>query len=101
MNFHDGDRHFDQKRERGEACEQTEDNHNAAHKFGCRGEVRQPCRDSKRADELLVPMKSTEDFFVAVGDHDRAQRKTHHQQSEWLQSIERIQNYLQSWKQIR
>jgi hypothetical protein len=65
--------HVNEDAEGGDAGEQAGDNSDAAEEFRRRRKVGEPPRQAKVADKLLVMRKASENFGIAVGDHNRAE----------------------------
>lgn len=84
MHLPDGHCHFNNDREGEEAGKQAEYDGDPSQELCPGGEVRQPSRKSQRTDELLVVVEAAENLVIAVGEHDRAQNESQHEQGEGL-----------------
>src|SRR5208283_5581608 len=88
--------HLDHDGEREKAGKQSQHNSDAAEKFRPRGKIGHPARKAERAYELHMMMKTAEHLVITMRNHDRAQNKPHHKQSQRLQPIEKTHVYLQN-----
>jgi len=88
VHFPDRNHQIDADGECRRPGEESNQNEQASKKFGKGGQVSGPTGQSQAGYELYVVMEPSEDFVIAVSDHDGAQREAHGEESEWLQTIE-------------
>src|SRR6266849_7751623 len=88
VHFPDRNRQIDADGECRSPGEESDQNEQAANKFGQGGQVGSPAGQSQAGYKLHVVMEPSEDLVIAVSDHDGAQREAHGEESDWLQTIE-------------
>ncbi len=88
VNLGNGDGEIDADGKSGRACEQAEQNQDAAEEFSERRKIASPGRETEAGDELGMVVESAENFVVAVAKHDCAEGEAHDEECERLQAVE-------------
>jgi hypothetical protein len=94
MHFPNGDRKIDANGEGGNTRKEAGKDEQSTEELREGGKIGHPGGQTEAAYELGVMMKASENFVVAVRDHDGAESKAQYQKCERLQTIQVAQTFL-------